>query len=59
MYLDASIPSREILFKDFKATQKWKKYRKKVIQETISTMPMEKNLTRKRDIPIICRIGEI
>lgn len=57
MYLDASIPTREDLFKDFLATNRWMKFRQSLVDDLIKQYPHRKE-TRITDIPVICRIEE-
>lgn len=53
MFLDANIPSREGLFKEFLINRRWKCYREKVIERTPKRIVHK---TTKRNIPIVCRI---
>lgn len=56
-YIDVTIPTRELLFKNFLATRKWKVYKKKLINETLDKTKVG-NPTKKQDIPVLCRIVE-
>ncbi|XP_055916884.1 uncharacterized protein LOC129949437 isoform X2 [Eupeodes corollae] len=56
-YIDSTIPSRELLFKDFLATRKWQQLKKKLIDESLDKTKVG-NPTKVQDIPIICRITE-
>lgn len=53
MFLDANLPSREILFKEFLNNRRWKAYKKDLVEKT-----PKKNVhkTTEANIPIICRI---
>lgn len=56
-YLDTTIPSRKMLFKDFINTRQWQKFKMNLIQSHLNTN-LKSNPTRVEDIPIICRIVE-
>lgn len=55
LYMDATIPSREATFKDFLDTQKWKKYRKDLVNNVFA-LKKSTNPTNYFDIPLVCRI---
>ncbi|XP_037911720.1 uncharacterized protein LOC119651940 isoform X2 [Hermetia illucens] len=57
MYLETIIPSRDVLFENFKASRKWRKYKKSLINSLVEQKPSV-NTTKIEDIPIICRIVE-
>lgn len=57
MYLETIIPSRDVLFENFKASRKWRKYKKSLINSLVEQKPSV-NTTKVEDIPIICRIVE-
>lgn len=55
LYMDATIPSRAATFKDFLDTQKWKRYRKALVDNVFATKKIT-NPTNYFDIPLVCRI---
>uniref|UniRef100_A0A336MPJ6 CSON002167 protein n=1 Tax=Culicoides sonorensis TaxID=179676 RepID=A0A336MPJ6_CULSO len=55
LYMDATIPSREATFQDFKDTQKWKKYRRDLVENAFANKK-NTNPTTYFDIPLVCRI---
>jgi hypothetical protein len=58
IFLNSSIPSQQQLFDNFLANQKWKKYKKKVIDDVKREYRIETSTTRDFNIPVICRIEE-
>lgn len=58
LFLNSSIPSQQKLFENFLANQKWKKYKRKVIQEIIQENGIKTPVTKDYNIPVICRIEE-
>ncbi|XP_063704422.1 uncharacterized protein LOC134833870 [Culicoides brevitarsis] len=55
LYMDATIPSRETTFQDFLDTQKWKSYRKELVENVFANKKIT-NPTIYYDIPLVCRI---
>lgn len=58
LFLNSSIPSQQKLFDNYLANQKWKKYKKKVIEEIKQENGIGASLTKEYNIPVICRIEE-
>lgn len=56
-YLDCTIPSRELLFKDFISTRHWQKFKKNLIENYVDPKSIS-NSTHPEDVPVICRIVE-
>lgn len=58
IFLNSSIPSQEKLFEDFLNNLKWKRYKKKMIDQIVATSKQNINETQPYNIPMICRIEE-
>lgn len=56
LFLNSSIPSQQKLFENFLANQKWKKYKKKTIEEIKKQHGITSADTQFYNIPVICRI---
>lgn len=57
MYLNLAVPSRRKIFEDFQSTNRWKKYKRGVIEDLHRELNV-KNSTTLMDVPIMCRIDE-
>lgn len=58
LFLNSSIPSQQKLFDGFLANQKWKKYKKKVMDDIKRENGIGESTTKNYNIPVICRIEE-
>lgn len=58
IFLNSSIPSQDKLFNDFLNNLKWKRYKKKVINQILAVSKQNINDTQPYNIPVICRIEE-
>lgn len=59
MWLDLSVPSRQKTFEDFLATNRWREYRREVVEDVLRQDPQPRtNTTTVLDVPLICRIME-
>lgn len=56
LFLNSSIPSQQKLFENYLANQKWKKYKKKTIEEIKRQHGITGSETQYYNIPVICRI---
>lgn len=58
LYLDSTIPSRTLAFKEYLDELKWKKYRKDLVEAVMSNSRIP-NPTTYFDIPLICRVYDV
>lgn len=58
LFLNSSVPSQQKLFENFLSNQKWKKYKKKTIEEIKRQHGIDASNTNYYNIPVICRIEE-
>jgi hypothetical protein len=58
LFLNSSVPSQQKLFENYLANQKWKKYKKKTIDEIKRQHGITTSETQYYNIPVICRIEE-
>jgi len=58
LFLNSSVPSQQRLFEEYLANRKWKKYKKKTIEEVRRLYCLPEPTTQYYNIPIICRIEE-
>jgi hypothetical protein len=58
LFLNSSIPSQEKLFEEYLKNLKWKKYKKKTIDQIRAHNHISDPDTQPYNIPIICRIQE-
>lgn len=56
LFLNSSIPSQQKLFDNYLANQKWKKYKKKTIDDIKRENGIEASSTKYYNIPVICRV---
>lgn len=56
LFLNSSVPSQQKLFENYLANQKWKKYKKKTIDEIMRQNGIVGSETQYYNIPVICRI---
>jgi hypothetical protein len=56
LFLNSSIPSQEKLFQEHLMNQKWKKYKKKTIQQIVQHYRVREPETKFYNIPVICRV---
>lgn len=58
LFLNSSVPSQQKLFDSYLSNQKWKKFKKKTIDEIRREKGIESTTTKYYNIPVICRIEE-
>lgn len=58
LFLNSTVPSQEKLFNNYLANQKWKKFKKKTINEIKRENGIEASATKYYNIPVICRIED-
>ncbi|XP_058065439.1 cyclic nucleotide-binding domain-containing protein 2-like [Anopheles bellator] len=59
MRLEAAIPSRRQLFEQFVRGQRWRRYRKQLVDAFVRRNPRnDPAITRPTDVPIICRVEQ-
>lgn len=58
LFLNSSVPSQQKLFENYLANQKWKKYKKKTIDEIKREYGITESETQYYNIPVICRIED-
>jgi hypothetical protein len=56
LFINSSVPSQQKLFENYLANQKWKKFKKKTIDEIKSEHGIDASETQYYNIPVICRI---
>ena len=59
LFLNSTIPSQQLLYEKYLANQKWKKYKKKTIDEIKSEYGITASETQRYNIPVVCRIEHI
>lgn len=55
IYLNQTIPSRQIVFNEYVKVRKWKKHKEKMIKEIMESKPKIVSTTID-DVPLMCRI---
>lgn len=58
LFINSSVPSQQKLFENFQSNQKWKKYKKKTIDEIKRQYGITASETEYYNIPVICRIED-
>lgn len=58
LFLNSSIPSQEKLFEEYLRNQKWKKYKRRTIEQIKQHNKIMDPETQYYNIPIVCRIQE-
>lgn len=58
LFLNSSVPSQQQLFEKYLANQKWKKYKKKTIDDIKKQYGITASETQEYNIPVICRIED-
>lgn len=58
LFLNSAVPSQQKLYENFLANQKWKKYKKKTIDEIIRQYRISGPETQSYNIPVICRVED-
>ncbi|CRK89954.1 CLUMA_CG003682, isoform A [Clunio marinus] len=58
VFLNSKIPSQQQLFENYLNNQKWKKYKKKTIEEIKREMGLKVSQTKYYNVPVICRVEE-
>lgn len=58
LFLNSSVPSQQKLFENFLANRKWKKYKKKTVDQIKREYKISDPETQFYNIPLICRIEE-
>lgn len=58
LFLNSSVPSERQLYESYLSNQKWKKYKKKTMDEIKRELGLTAARTQYYNIPIICRIEE-
>lgn len=56
LFLNSSVPSQQQLYENYLSNQKWKKYKKKTIDEIKRQYGITASETQPYNIPVICRI---
>lgn len=58
LFLNSSLPSQRQLFEDYLSNLKWKRYKKKTIDEIKREHGITAAVTQYYNIPVICRIED-
>lgn len=58
LFLNSTIPSQQQLYDNYLSNQKWKKYKKKTIDEIKRQYGLTASETQPYNIPVICRIED-
>lgn len=58
LFLNSSVPSQQKLFQNYLMNQKWKKFKKKTIDNIKHQNGIEGSETQYYNIPVICRIED-
>lgn len=58
LFLNSSVPSQQKLYENYLANQKWKKYKKKTIDDIKRQYGITASETQEYNIPVICRIED-
>lgn len=58
LFLNSSVPSQQQLFENYLSNQKWKKYKKKTIDDIKKQYGITASETQEYNIPVICRIED-
>lgn len=55
LYLDSTVPSRSLAFREYLQERKWRKYKKELVASVLAHSKVS-NPTDYYDIPLICRV---